>query len=325
MYVLCLPQRPKSRHSLSTRRSAVGITPFQSRAIEVVDLEPPVAKMLRFLRRCEAGVFKRPSGAEAAALRQLIEASDDLMSPNLQQSLGIGQDGYSPYSEGVAEYLMHQTSMAPNKSRKRTTLKTYSSTSSGGCHTKSRLRPSSSQREDGEPLGSRKGDGDRRKSDGDRRKLLLEVPFAEIVDHDAHEFQVASPKDVVGPMASVRSIGLDYGLDFITPTSPMRSAEEALVVVVKQALVALNLDKCLKTKQSILRLLSLARRLEGGYLEDGYHNRFHAADVTNRLACVLRHSGISEAASRSTSQTLHILAAILAACAHDFEHPQVRS
>eukprot|EP00193_Tetraselmis_chui_P005638 CAMPEP_0177759646 /NCGR_PEP_ID=MMETSP0491_2-20121128/4842_1 /TAXON_ID=63592 /ORGANISM="Tetraselmis chuii, Strain PLY429" /LENGTH=999 /DNA_ID=CAMNT_0019275487 /DNA_START=135 /DNA_END=3134 /DNA_ORIENTATION=- len=300
-------QRRKSRLSLSRKKT--GTTPFQSRSIEVVDLESPLAKMLQFLRRCEAAPpWLRPRGAEARALRELIEKSDDLLSPNLQRSLGLGLDGYSPYSEGVAQYLLHQTSVAPTPSgNRKMTMKTYSASS---------MRPSDSSVA-GEEASNGTGHGE-----GDRRKLL-EIPFVDIVDVDAHQFEVSSPKDVKVPIASLDCIGLDFTLDFVNPDSMMRRCNEALVVVMKQAVASLELDSCLKTRQSILRLLSLARRLESGYMEGGYHNRFHAADVTNRLACVLRHSGISAAAQRSSSQSCQLLAAIVAACAHDFEHPQL--
>ena len=49
----------------------------------------------------------------------------------------------------------------------------------------------------------------------------------------------------------------------------------------------------------------------------------HAADVTHRVACIFNNSGIAQACIKSTSQSRMLLATLIGACLHDFEHPQV--
>lgn len=65
-------------------------------------------------------------------------------------------------------------------------------------------------------------------------------------------------------------------------------------------------------------------RVEAGYKDNPYHNRFHAATVTLTMFQILSHSGILEEGGLPNSQlNLYILAAVLAAAVHDVNHPGV--
>ena len=57
----------------------------------------------------------------------------------------------------------------------------------------------------------------------------------------------------------------------------------------------------------------------GRYKDVPYHNRVHAADVVSRVAAILAKEGICQDDSIHSQSCL--LAVILAATIHDFEHP----
>ncbi|XP_075991447.1 uncharacterized protein LOC142986723 isoform X2 [Anticarsia gemmatalis] len=69
----------------------------------------------------------------------------------------------------------------------------------------------------------------------------------------------------------------------------------------------------------MLSLWRLFTRLEDGYLSSNpYHNSVHAADVTQAMHCFLQQTRI-----RQHLQPLEIMASLLAAMAHDLDHPGV--
>uniref|UniRef100_A0A061RQ44 3',5'-cyclic-nucleotide phosphodiesterase n=1 Tax=Tetraselmis sp. GSL018 TaxID=582737 RepID=A0A061RQ44_9CHLO len=135
------------------------------------------------------------------------------------------------------------------------------------------------------------------------------------------DYQVTCTTEIVVP--DLEGIGSNFSLDFISCESPMKRCDEPLVAVAKQALRSLHLFYLLRAGDSAVKLLSFIRRIADGYEDSGYHCKAHAADVTNRLSCLLKHSGIISAAKQSTMQGHQLLAAVVGACVHDFEHPQV--
>jgi len=63
-------------------------------------------------------------------------------------------------------------------------------------------------------------------------------------------------------------------------------------------------------------------KVEQGYLSNPYHNAAHAADVTARLGTILHTSGIARRMlSTGDMGAVKLLAVILAAAIHDYEHP----
>jgi 3',5'-cyclic-nucleotide phosphodiesterase len=59
--------------------------------------------------------------------------------------------------------------------------------------------------------------------------------------------------------------------------------------------------------------------VEDGYVtENPYHNMYHAADVVQRLVCILRHMGIL---NTKREGNMRFLTAVIAASVHDFNHP----
>ena len=60
----------------------------------------------------------------------------------------------------------------------------------------------------------------------------------------------------------------------------------------------------------------------GRYLNNPYHNAAHAADVTARLGTILHTSGIARRLlCKGELGAVKLLAVILAAAIHDYEHP----
>mmetsp|Transcript_22891 Transcript_22891/g.50208 ORF Transcript_22891/g.50208 Transcript_22891/m.50208 type:complete len:573 (-) Transcript_22891:275-1993(-) len=74
----------------------------------------------------------------------------------------------------------------------------------------------------------------------------------------------------------------------------------------------LDLDEC--------QMRSYLTMMEDGYKENPYHSAFHAADVTARLAAILNATGIASYLIQQ-GQAIKLLAAVLAAVIHDYEHP----
>jgi len=63
-------------------------------------------------------------------------------------------------------------------------------------------------------------------------------------------------------------------------------------------------------------------KVEQGYLDNPYHNAAHAADVTARLGTILHTSGIARRLlCKGELGAVKLLAVILAAAIHDYEHP----
>lgn len=55
--------------------------------------------------------------------------------------------------------------------------------------------------------------------------------------------------------------------------------------------------------------------------DNPYHNSAHAADVTSRLGALLFTSGVAYSLMKDPQGKIMLLASIVAAIIHDFEHP----
>lgn len=268
-------------------------------AEDVRVIESPVAKIIDFLKRYDAGGRKKPKAAEARELLQVIENADDLWSPDLQAQL-TG----NPYDNNVTDYLVHATSVAPpSREPKKGLLRSYS------MHSKFDLM----QLVDAEHV-------DREPS---FRKLLGVRYTTDVQDPEAHEYAMKVAAETTRPQDTLDQIGTDFTLDFISLGTARHESRVSLCAVVKQCIKSLGISHVLKSKEKLLQLLAFASRVEDGYMDQGYHCKIHAADVTHRLTCVLNHSGIAEGSKRNNSLSCELLAAVVAAVVHDFEHPQV--
>uniref|UniRef100_A0A6T8JUN8 Phosphodiesterase n=3 Tax=Hemiselmis andersenii TaxID=464988 RepID=A0A6T8JUN8_HEMAN len=64
-----------------------------------------------------------------------------------------------------------------------------------------------------------------------------------------------------------------------------------------------------------VRLVNFLRVVENGHQDNPYHNATHVADVVQSMHLLIKEGGITQYVGR-----LEVLAALLAACVHDFEH-----
>eukprot|EP00192_Tetraselmis_astigmatica_P002251 CAMPEP_0117695216 /NCGR_PEP_ID=MMETSP0804-20121206/28015_1 /TAXON_ID=1074897 /ORGANISM="Tetraselmis astigmatica, Strain CCMP880" /LENGTH=1002 /DNA_ID=CAMNT_0005509261 /DNA_START=216 /DNA_END=3225 /DNA_ORIENTATION=- len=300
---------PKSPKSIGKGKRRVTIHSSVSRHLpgseRTLDLESPYAKMVDFLRRYEEGGWqaRRPNKAEAVALREVIESAENLMAPNLQAQLSLA----APYSERVTDFLVHTTSVAAPSSRLNPRY--------------SMGRPAIETSEASTTFASFWDESESRRAS---RQELISMSYGEVpADPNAHMYKVKSGRQFAVPLGIMKDLTLNFKVDFISEDSPMFLCAEPLPVVLKQALKTTGTGFVLKDPDNALLLLAFARRMEAGYLEGGYHCKRHAADVTHRMACILNNSEIAGASAKSTTQSTLVLATLVAACLHDFEHPQV--
>eukprot|EP00802_Teleaulax_amphioxeia_P001333 Tamp_01335.p1 GENE.Tamp_01335~~Tamp_01335.p1 ORF type:complete len:712 (+),score=206.96 Tamp_01335:78-2213(+) len=64
-----------------------------------------------------------------------------------------------------------------------------------------------------------------------------------------------------------------------------------------------------------VKLINFLRQIETGHLDNPYHNATHVADVVQSMHCIITKGGLDKLLAR-----IEILAALLAATIHDFEH-----
>jgi hypothetical protein len=124
--------------------------------------------------------------------------------------------------------------------------------------------------------------------------------------------------DVIVPPHVAPLIGRHFDFDMITAKSPVRDCPSPLCVVIRHCVELFRLESMVPTEKMMRRLMAYTLRLERGYMDDGYHCKRHAADVTNRFATILWHTGIADAASPR-----EMMPALVAAALHDYKHPQV--
>ncbi|GAX78545.1 hypothetical protein CEUSTIGMA_g5985.t1 [Chlamydomonas eustigma] len=73
------------------------------------------------------------------------------------------------------------------------------------------------------------------------------------------------------------------------------------------------------------KLAKFLHRLEDGYGQNPYHCRIHAADVVRSLYCLLIHGGVMDSTTWQEGWELTLLASILAAVIHDYDHRGVNN
>lgn len=127
-----------------------------------------------------------------------------------------------------------------------------------------------------------------------------------------------APVEVVVPPHLASAIAIRFDLDMITASSPIMMCPSPLATVVRHCVSLFGLEEQVPSARMMGRLMAYVQRLEAGYMDGGYHCKLHAADVTNRFATILWHTGIARASSAA-----EMLPAVVAAALHDYKHPQV--
>ena len=100
----------------------------------------------------------------------------------------------------------------------------------------------------------------------------------------------------------------DFFLDAITDESVLRDCPNPLAAVVESAVESLSLISDCPSSSLIMYM----KEIEAGYLTEGYHCCYHAADVTNRFVSLLSSTGIAMACD-SAVHRMTMLASIFAA------------
>jgi hypothetical protein len=93
--------------------------------------------------------------------------------------------------------------------------------------------------------------------------------------------------------------------------------EQPLVLTAVTAVRSFGLVQTLHLDEH--KLILFLKQVEDGYLDNPYHNNIHAADVLNRLVCILCTEGLFT--DGSVASGCFLLSAILAAAVHDYGHP----
>jgi len=257
-------------------------------------LDSPLHKMLDFLQRFQETVSKSttlPTAKEAAELQDLIVSSNgNLMQPNLEQTLGH-------FSPPMRCFLLDQV----------------------------RVHSSTCQVDAPPPLHF---------IEGSRRALPEGELFAsrlrsfsseEGSTGDSCASETLDPSDLPGnspttlPTLIRAKIGHDFFLDMVTEGSAVRRCASPLVAVASECFQ--NSVAALKHSDRAMRkLLKFAKHMEAGYPKGLYHCKLHAADVTNRMAAIMAHTGLADVSPRPNISLG--LVANVAAVVHDYRHPQ---
>eukprot|EP00873_Tetraselmis_striata_P019901 jgi/Tetstr1/440165/TSEL_028521.t1 len=132
------------------------------------------------------------------------------------------------------------------------------------------------------------------------------------------QLRAVRARNVVVPPHLASAIAMRFDLDMITASSPIMMCPSPLATVVRHCVSLFGLEEQVPSARMMGRLMAYVQRLEAGYMDGGYHCKLHAADVTNRFATILWHTGIARASSAA-----EMLPAVVAAALHDYKHPQV--
>eukprot|EP00241_Pyramimonas_parkeae_P020565 CAMPEP_0114290508 /NCGR_PEP_ID=MMETSP0059-20121206/7972_1 /TAXON_ID=36894 /ORGANISM="Pyramimonas parkeae, Strain CCMP726" /LENGTH=101 /DNA_ID=CAMNT_0001411907 /DNA_START=810 /DNA_END=1111 /DNA_ORIENTATION=+ len=77
-----------------------------------------------------------------------------------------------------------------------------------------------------------------------------------------------------------------------------------------------DLMSSLKISRS--KMASYLFAVEDGYMNNPYHNVYHAADVTSRLATMFHQSGLAQHLRETHDGRVQLLGVVLAAAVHDY-------
>jgi len=111
--------------------------------------------------------------------------------------------------------------------------------------------------------------------------------------------------------------GLSYDVDL--SCLYIRELKGTLCFVGLKVMEDWDLMSSLKISRS--KMASYLLAVEDGYLDNPYHNVYHAADVTNRLATMFTRSGLAEHLRETHNGRVQLLGVVLAAAVHDYGHP----
>jgi len=111
--------------------------------------------------------------------------------------------------------------------------------------------------------------------------------------------------------------GLSYDVDL--SCLYIRELKGTLCFVGLKVMEDWDLMSSLKISRS--KMASYLLAVEDGYLDNPYHNVYHAADVTNRLATMFSMSGLADHLRETHKGRIQLLGVVLAAAVHDYGHP----
>mmetsp|Transcript_40571 Transcript_40571/g.77451 ORF Transcript_40571/g.77451 Transcript_40571/m.77451 type:complete len:637 (+) Transcript_40571:942-2852(+) len=111
--------------------------------------------------------------------------------------------------------------------------------------------------------------------------------------------------------------GLSYDVDL--SCLYIRELKGTLCFVGLKVMEDWDLMSSLKISRS--KMASYLFAVEDGYMNNPYHNVYHAADVTNRLATMFTRSGLAEHLRETHNGRVQLLGVVLAAAVHDYGHP----
>jgi len=112
-------------------------------------------------------------------------------------------------------------------------------------------------------------------------------------------------------------VGRDFFVDFT------RLSDYTGVLVTTAMQLLKNWDLLITLDIPEEKMHSYLCAIENGYLDNPYHGVAHAADVTCRLGAILKTSDIANSLLSDDHGQVQLLAAVLSAAVHDFEHPGI--
>eukprot|EP00191_Tetraselmis_sp_GSL018_P005116 CAMPEP_0177615596 /NCGR_PEP_ID=MMETSP0419_2-20121207/23551_1 /TAXON_ID=582737 /ORGANISM="Tetraselmis sp., Strain GSL018" /LENGTH=926 /DNA_ID=CAMNT_0019113287 /DNA_START=322 /DNA_END=3102 /DNA_ORIENTATION=+ len=252
-----------------------------------MDLEAPITKLYAFLESLKAG--KRPDAAEIARLQTYLRSVDDLKNPDLEGQLDR-EHGINPY---LRDHLM--STLLPS-------------------------REAHMMRAELLKVESFKSESRRAAMGNDSSKGL--ESFNALLQDMAYSRDPALQK-------LFASIGHDPMLDpfQLSKASGGRPLTSVCVQLAISFGLGIGSPNRADFSQQCLHLVHLGKfhdyvaEIEDGYhQENSYHNSTHAADVTNRAVALARMMGIIGEESNLRQRQL-LVAVIVAAAVHDFDHP----
>lgn len=126
-------------------------------------------------------------------------------------------------------------------------------------------------------------------------------------------------------LAAINQEYAQLGVDWFVNTIHLHSLCEpySLQIATMTMLERWNILPSLKIKERNMR--AFLQIIHRGYKSNPYHGVEHAIDVTARLCAILHHSGMAEKLMMTRKGALNLLAVVIAAVVHDYEHPGVNN
>jgi len=269
----------------------------EQRMQEDISVDSPVIKIMKFLEGIVNAEKSSVDKEQAAELLKMLHVSNNLQAPDIYSEVDKLHNRHAEtIAKGaIGEYLVE---LAMPNARASVNL----NRSARGSQQESRL---SGRMFSDASLSLSQPSSDRDLLHGDDTAGLLKS-LAEILGEDS----AVTPKrlaQAMSPLGSSLFCNVTHLVD-LTRNRPLSA-------VVMYALHAENLVTGLALDRR--KLVTYIMAIEDGYNANSYHNRSHAADVTARSYAILKRIGMSN----QLDSNLHKLAALLAAAAHDTQHP----